>query len=403
MRVSQIFRRIVVGVVALLTVPMLSASHLMAGGGAQAPPKPQRLFIIVLENEGYDITFGPKSPALYLNSLARKGALLKNYYGIGHYSLDNYIAMISGQAPNPVTQADCDIYADFLPKDAQGNATMDKAGQALGKGCVYPKNVLTIVNQLGHGQTWKGYMEDMGNDPVRDGGATCGHPTFGDKDKTQHAIKDDQYAVRHNPFMYFHSIIDDSQVCQANVVNISALAKDLEKLETTPNYVFITPNLCHDGHDEPCVDNQSGGLISADKFLTKYVPMILNSPAFKYDQDKNYNGGLLIVTFDEADTDDASRCCNEPQGPNIKPPATVFDSPDKGPGITGPGGGRIGAVLVSKFIKPGTVSSVHYNHYSMLRSIEDFFGVTTHLGYANQKGLKTFGKDVFTKPDGKEY
>src|SRR5689334_968899 len=72
---------------------------------AQALPKPQHVFIIVLENEGYDVTFGANSGALYLNALARNGALLKNYYGIGHNSLDNYIAMVSGQAPNPATQA----------------------------------------------------------------------------------------------------------------------------------------------------------------------------------------------------------------------------------------------------------------------------------------------------------
>jgi hypothetical protein len=88
----------------------------------------------------------------------------------------------------------------------------------------------------------------------------------------------------------------------------------------------------------------------------------------------------------------------------------VFDNPppdppdkiaDKGPGITGPGGGRVGAVLVSPLIKPGTVSKAAYNHYALLRSIEDFFDLE-HLGYAGQKGLKSFGKDVFTGSNGRE-
>ena len=64
------------------------------------------------------------------------------------------------------------------------------------------------------------------------------------------------------------------------------------------------------------------------------------------------------------------------------------------PGAHGPGGGRIGAVLRSPFIKPGTVSYVPYNHYSMLRSIEDIFGLA-HLGYAGQAGLASFGGDVY--------
>jgi hypothetical protein len=63
--------------------------------------------------------------------------------------------------------------------------------------------------------------------------------------------------------------------------------------------------------------------------------------------------------------------------------------------VNGPGGGRTGAVLLSRFIKPGTVSKVPYNHYSLLRSVEDVFGLP-HLGYAGRAGLASFGRDVFT-------
>jgi len=251
-------------------------------------------------------------------------------------------------------------------------------------------------------------MEDMGNDPSRES-ATCGHPVIGQPDKTQKAVKGDQYASRHDPFVYFHSIID-LPTCDAHVVNLSALAGDLQDEATTPNYVFITPNLCHDGHDgggsgRTCVDGQPGGLISADKFLADTVPSILASPAYRHD-------GLLIVTFDEADSKggDASACCRAPRGPNIGPGAmVVFDNPppdppdkipDKGPGITGPAGGRVGAVLVSRFIKPGTISKAAYNHYALLRSIEDFFDLE-HLGYAGQEGLKSSERTYLPGPMGK--
>lgn len=402
----------VAGVFALLALPSFSATSVAAA--ETAGPKPKHVFIIVLENEGYDVTFGPKSPAFYLNALARKGALLKNYYGIGHNSLDNYITMISGQAPNWVTQSDCTLdnnkFADFLPKDKKTGIGEVKDGQAVGAGCVYPKNVPTLVNQIeAEGLTWKGYMEDMGNDLSRDGGATCAHPKIDEEDKTQHAAKGDQYAARHNPFMYFHSIIDGAANCSAHVVNLSALAANLRDVTTTPNYVFITPNLCHDGHDEPCVDGQPGGLLSADRFLEKYVPMILNSPAYKRD-------GLLIVTFDEAEIylvnnvlkdGDVSACCNEQPGPNIDSNQLVFGNKDYGPGVAraengSSGGGRTGAVLVSRYIAEGTVSEAEYNHYSMLRSVEDFFKLK-HLGFAGQEGLKSFGPDVFTQPSGSKY
>src|ERR1700692_2789137 len=126
---------------------------------ATAVPKVGHVFIIVLENEGYATTFGKSSPAKYLNVLATKGALLQSYYGIGHYSLDNYIAMISGQGPNFVTQNDCGDYVDFNER------SIAAYGQAVGSGCVYPKNILTIADQFQQaGLSWKAYMEDMGTD-----------------------------------------------------------------------------------------------------------------------------------------------------------------------------------------------------------------------------------------------
>ncbi|HLN36362.1 MAG TPA: alkaline phosphatase family protein [Xanthobacteraceae bacterium] len=403
-RISGCLAKILPVLVAVLVLSLSNPTTSRAAHAAPTP-KPKHVFIIILENEGYDVTFGRHSPAVYLKWLAGQGALLRNYYGIGHNSLDNYLAMASGQAPNPVTQDDCQNYADFTPQ-----AGPTEYGQARGEGCIFPSSVSTVANQLEQKQlTWKGYMEDMGNNPNRER-ATCGQPVGTNPDSTQHAEKDDQYAARHNPFVYFHAIIDNAADCSAHVVNFSALATDLKDISTTPNYVFITPNLCHDAHDptekgKPCANGEPGGLTSANKFLKENVPMILAAPAFRQD-------GLLIVTFDESDLDygqdpatkqwklvggDASACCKERPGPNIRRDAIISGRHDLGPGIIGPGGGRIGAVLVSPYIKPGTVSKVPYNHYAMLRSIEDFFGLD-HLGYAAQTGLKSFGKDIFNKP-----
>jgi hypothetical protein len=73
------------------------------------------------------------------------------------------------------------------------------------------------------------------------------------------------------------------------------------------------------------------------------------------------------------------------------------------------GGGDTGSVLISPFIKPGTVSTRFYNHYSWLRTMEDLFVVSKHsrgldgkghIGYAAQPGLAPFGQDVFTNPTG---
>jgi hypothetical protein len=136
----------------------------------------------------------------------------------------------------------------------------------------------------------------------------------------------------------------------------------------------------NDGHDSPCVDGEPGGLVSADAFLRQWVPQILSSPAYQRD-------GLLLILFDEAEfsgsSADSTACCHEVPGPN---------SPL--PGITGPGGGRVGAVVLSRFVRAGTVITTPYNHYSLFRTIEDLFGLD-HLGFAGQSGLDSFGLDVF--------
>jgi hypothetical protein len=96
--------------------------------------------------------------------------------------------------------------------------------------------------------------------------AEVSHPELGSADPTEVARPGDQYATKHNPFVYFHSIID-SPGCNKNVVPLDGLAADLATVKKTPNFVYITPNLCHDGHDQPCVDGEPGGLVSADQFL----------------------------------------------------------------------------------------------------------------------------------------
>ncbi len=351
---------------ALVLCLLLSALCSPAAASA-APPPIKHVFVIVLENKDYDATFGPGSKAPYLaKTLVSQGQLLPRYYGIGHESLDNYIAMVSGQGPNPQTQADCQVYTEFTP------GTIGADGQALGQGCVYPPAVKTIADQLeAKGLTWKGYMEDMKT--------PCRHPAIGAPDDTQTASASNQYAARHNPFVYFHSIID-RPVCAQRDVPIEQLTTDLASAGTTPNFSFITPDLCHDGHDEPCKGvNEPGGLVSADQFLRTWVPRITGSPAFQ-------NDGLLVVTFDESESG-ADDCCNEPSGPN---------TPNNGGPTPGNGGGRTGAVLLSPFVRPGVANDTPYNHYGLLRSVEDVFGLD-HLGYAGRPDLKAFGDDVYNQ------
>jgi hypothetical protein len=401
---------------------------------ALAPGKIQHILLIEFENEGYQATFGPGSPATYLNGTLRaKGELLQNYYAIGHNSLDNYIAQVSGQSPTEDTQADCAdngfAFANVSPGTPAPDPALDP-GQVVGEGCVYPASVETIAGQLDakyppnpttHVASWRAYEQDMGNTPARDGGTPdpsggtdCGHPAIGAPDTAEVATPEDQYTSRHNPFVWFHSIIDNTAECDANVVPLGPLgpdgtpsasghlARDLARQKTTPRFGFITPNLCDDGHDGTCAGPNStgghvGGLSGADQFLAAWMPLILDSPAYK-------SGDLLVViTFDESDVGGPSAdtvCCNEQPGPNTDAPGNAGDGSD----AEAPGGGQIGALLLdAKYIVPGSTDTTGtYNHYSALRSYEDLLGLTTggadgegHLGFAAATGLAPFGPDVF--------
>jgi hypothetical protein len=430
---SRHWRSLAVGLLACLAMAptaVAGASNATASRAALPAGSIKHILVIDLENEGYSATFGPGSPATYLNgTLRKKGVLLSKYYGTGHFSLDNYIAQVSGQSPTGDTQADCSAngfaFAPVSPGTPYPKHSPDY-GQVSGNGCVYPHAVATIANQLDakyrpnhttHVASWRAYQEDMGNDPPRDGGTNCAHPALGATDTAEVATSTDQYTTRHNPFVWFQSIIGNTAECAANDVPLGqlgsngqpapqgALAHDLRSLSTTPRFGFVTPNLCDDGHDGTCAGANSagthvGGLAGADLFLQHWMPLILHSPAYR-------NGSMLVVvTFDEADVDSsdpayAEACCHEPTGPNTPSPGNASATSD-----TAPGGGRTGALLLNaRHIAPGTVdSSVAYNHYSALRSYEDLLGLTSggadghgHLGYAAAAGLRPFGRDVFAR------
>ncbi|HEX3380914.1 MAG TPA: alkaline phosphatase family protein [Paraburkholderia sp.] len=453
----------------LASVKAASDNYIKTVVGAKAV---RHVFVITLENKNYEESFGTTEAASsqdpYLKSLAPQGALLTNYYGTGHVSLDNYIALLSGQPSTVDTETDCfSIWSDIV--DA-GNDTANpkvlKAGTDAnghaGGGCVYPSRVKTLANQLDNAKfTWKGYMGDMGNDLNRDGTKACSFPARTAKlagkdpskavDGTQSAqassasgdVKADAYATRHNPFVYFHSIIDDTNYCDQHVVNLDDnLQNDLQSIDTTPNFVFITPNLCDDGHDgdgtgaagKGCKSGAPGGLSSIDAFLKKWIPIIQASAAYKQD-------GLIIINFDESNAASApmtttfssgytqmnltidlpgASCCTQQTGPNVKRPedqimstlpiayastlgintaslpATV-QTIQIGMHYEGVGGDRTGAVLLSPFIKAGTTVDTGYNHYSLLKSLEDRFGIPEYLGYADDPNLVTFGSDIFNQ------
>ncbi len=162
-----------------------------------------------------------------------------------------------------------------------------------------------------------------------------------------------------------------------------------------PALPILWHNLCDDGHDAPCKNGQPGGLVSADAFLQKWIPLIQASKAYQRD-------GLIVINFDESGltvrangqlsiTAQGLFCCNEQPGPNLAPfPQTTNITPTISLTFQSYGGDRTGAVLLSPFLKPGTVSNTPFNHYSLLKSLEDIFDTDECLGYAGQPCLVGF-------------
>jgi phosphatidylinositol-3-phosphatase len=386
----------------VLTAPRVSDTAVANTSTADKLPPIKHVWIIMLENESYGYTFGAAGHkyAPYLTkTLPKDGAMLKNYYGTGHDSLDNYTALASGQAGNYELNEDCGIYAPFVQFGGENFDKWTKFGQLSGEGCVYPKEVKTVGNQLTSKHlSWTEYAQDMGIDPKRDGtvktanGPACGHPPLNHVDKTDStAPKNDSYATRHNPWVYFKSVLDIKGYCKKHDLSMKPLAKDLKSVKTTPNFSFITPNTCFDGHDWPkCQNGEPGRLPRVEQFLKEWVPKIEASPAYK-------QNGMIFITFDESGEDsDASSCCGLTDSLGYSSPAHPNMNEN---GLYGPGGGRVGGIVLSKYVKPGTVSTHPYNHFGFLKTVDTLFHLKD-LGDAKMPQVHYFGSDVFTRPKG---
>lgn len=353
--------------------PKPKSSDKPATPAAPTHPDVKHVWVVALADHVFDEALDPAAATPYLKGLPAKGLMVPNYYAVAHGSLANGIALLSGQGPNADTLADCSTYTDFAPSAKKPGAD----GQLLGRGCVYPATTQSLPGQLTDaGRTWKAYVEDMGNVPQGQQ-ASCRHPDPGAADPFAAPRPGDASLTRRDPFVFFHAIVDTPD-CATGVVGLDRLAPDLADAESTPSFSYIVPNACHDGRDTPCADGAPAGLAAADTWLQGVLEPILASKAYA-------DGGLVVVTFDQAATD----------GPHADArassalPAAYPNAPG-----TKPGGGRVGALLLSKFVKAGTVDDTEYDHFALLRSIEDLFSLDP-LGYAGRKGEAGFGEDVW--------
>jgi hypothetical protein len=268
----------------------------------------RHVFVIALAGAGYQAAFGPGAASTYLAQLRQKGALLSGFAPIDGAELPNYLAFAGGQPPNAATRAECATFADF-----PAGAAPAKDGVVPGDGCIYPNTVLSLGDQVtASGGLWRAYLQDLDAGP--DHAASCRHPAVGAADGTLQPRPSDSYATRHNPFVYFHSLLDLGD-CQADDLPLTKLSADLATEKTTPELAYLAP----------------GAGADADAFLRQWVPPILASPGYRH-------GGVLAVAF-----------------------------------LSGPA--PTGALLLSPFAQKGALYAQPYDPYSLLRSIEDLLAL----------------------------
>lgn len=305
-----------------LSAALVSAAAVLWGTASTADPADspakhhiKTVFIILMENHNWtgdgnlDIKGNPAAPYIN-NTLIPMSSYANQYYNPpgNHPSLPNYLWLEAG--------TNFGILNDGPPSQ---NSQKTK------------KHMVTLLD--GATVTWKAYLENTT-------GKVCPLVDRGKIDKDGDPI----FAIRHEPFSYFDNVTDDlnkhSKYCIEHLRPYHELATDLAN-NTLAQYNWITPNLCDDMHDN-CGGNP---IAHGDKWLSKNVPAILKSAAFK-------NGGVLFITWDEADAGD----------------------------------GPIPMIILSPYAKGnGYSNTTYYDHSSTVRTIQEIFSVKPPLRNARKE------------------
>ncbi|HEY3637465.1 MAG TPA: alkaline phosphatase family protein [Rhizomicrobium sp.] len=355
----------------LLCAALLAAS--CTGASAQGGQKPSvlvmpsyaHIFVIIEENHTTD-EIVPSDAAPNLTRFAQQYGYSWKFYAEQHPSEPNYVAILGGDTFG-IKDDDA-----FWCKPGMKDPACSSAN-APG----YVDHTITapsLAAQLAaHHLSWKGYFEDIpepGSHAYR--WPDAAHPVPG---KPQGL-----YAVKHNGFMNFKDVQDDPALAQ-KIVGFDVLARDLAS-GAVPNYAQIVPNQCNDMHgmsklpDVPadCLYDARAKLIArGDSVAGRLVAQIMASPFWS-----KPDNSAIVITFDENDVDNPSPghgdgCCGSAAGdPN------------------NPGGGWIPTIVITNHGPRALTDLTPFNHYSLLRTTEDAFGIHDYLGHAGDTAHHVF-------------
>jgi hypothetical protein len=324
---------------------------------ADGVPHYDHILIIIAENHAYkQIIDSPNAPNL--NRLAKAYGSATSFYGEVHPSEANYVAMLGGDTFG--------IHDDDAWYCKPGKR--DRYCSSAKTNKPYRNHTVTargLVDQLTeHNLTWKGYFESI----PKAGSKIVYSP---DAKNAVPSQPEQLYASKHNGFLNFKTVQNDPDLA-SKLVGFDQLVQDLA-IGRVPNYAHIVPNQCNEmhgleGHDVPndCkFENDDGRIDRGDKIIDDLVTKIMASPIWSAQAN-----AAIVITWDEDDNPKhkvgTQGCCG-------------FDPKSK----ANFGGGHIPTLVITNHGPRGLVDDTPYNHYSLLRTTEELFGISEYLGHAN--------------------
>lgn len=292
-------------------------------------PRFDHVFLIIGENTTYDHLNATNAPFL-MGTIRPKAAWLTQYYAATHWSQANYVALVSGQ------------YTSCEQKDG---------------GIACHQNVDNLFHELDSaGLNWKTWLEGGSAKCDTGSGGTCTSDT---------ACPLTGFYTTGNPAINFDNIEGPNGVFSATTPSQECLQNDIPAGDDkdpmgffnqalasgqVANFNFIIPNGCEDG--EAVCQPVGNRYTQFDDFLAREVPLIESSPAFG-------RNDAIIVVYDEDERADGLAKKNG------------FGE-----------GGHVVCAIFGPSTKPGEYDDTFF-HYSLLRTLEDGFGLSSYAGYAN--------------------
>ena len=309
-----------------------------------AMPHYAHIFVIVEENKDYARIVG-SADAPAITQLAKTYGSASRFYAETHPSEPNYVAMVGGYTYG--IRDDDAFYC--RPHDARPYCRHSRRPGYVDHTIDAP----SLANQLdAAGLSWKNYEESL--------------PRPGSL-----AVVAGYYASKHSGFLNFAGVQQDPHLAE-HLVGFDALDADLRSGDL-PAFSLIVPNVCNEMHGAgglgtpaDCRTDAPSALIArGDREIAMLTHAIMASPAWREGND------AIVITFDEDDGGGTQGCCgNDPSDP------------------ANTGGGHIPTVVITNHGPRNVVDPTPYNHYSLLRTIEDAFGIHHYLMRAGAPGVE---------------